>query len=92
MPTYVVECRGVASEAEFWSRYVEAVRPGGARWFGRNLDAFWDAVDKGGPGWPGGCSLRFLDTHELRGLGDGLLLRGLRDIARDATAVRISLE
>ena len=91
MLTFVIDCRGVASEAEFWARYVEVVQPEGVRWCGRNLDAFWDAVDKGGPGWPGECTLRFVNTHELRGSAGGAFLEGLRVIARDATSMRISL-
>ena len=91
MLTFVIDCRGVASEAEFWARYVEAVQPEGAERFGRSLDAFWQAVEWGGPGWPGKCVLHFANTHELRGLDDGAFLERLRAAARNATSLEISL-
>lgn len=91
MLTFMIDCRDVASEAEFWERYLEAVRPEGAERFGRDLHAFWDAVEMGGPGWPGECSLHLMHTEELRPLGGGRFLQGLRGIARNATSVRISL-
>lgn len=91
MLTFVVDCRDVASEAEFWVRYVEAVQPEGADEFGRNVDAFRDAVEKGGPGWPGECALHIVNTRCIRNLDGGLLLQALRDIARDAASVSILL-
>lgn len=91
MLTLVIDCRGVASEAEFWERHLEAVRPEGAERFGRSLHAFWDAVERGGPGWPGECALHFAYAHELRGLKGGTFLERLRAIARNATSVGIRL-
>lgn len=91
MLTFVIDCSGVASEAEFWARYVEAVQPAGADEFGRSLTAFWQAVEWGGPGWPGECVMHFANTHELRSLEDGLFLQRLRGLARTATALTISL-
>jgi ribonuclease inhibitor len=59
-----IDCRGVADEAGFWQRYVDAARPEGARFFGRNLDAFRDAL-QGGPGWPDASALHFIHTRML---------------------------
>src|SRR4051794_11327732 len=91
LETISIDCDGVASEAQFWQRYLDEVNPVGADIFGRNLDAFWDAVERGGPGWPGGASLRFTSISALVPLRDGLFLKALQEIARDATATRISL-
>ena len=91
MLTFVIDCRGVASEAEFWTRYVEAVQPEDAEQFGRNLNAFWQAVEWGGPGGPGECVLHFANTHELRGLDGGVFLERFRAAARNVTSLEISL-
>ncbi|WP_242919431.1 barstar family protein [Caulobacter sp. CCUG 60055] len=62
--------------------------------FGRNLDAFWDAVEHQGPGWPGEVQLVFTNTAALAGLrtaGGGSLLDGLRRIAAEATRIAVRL-
>jgi RNAse (barnase) inhibitor barstar len=64
MRRFVVPCRGIQTEAAFWIAYVEAAQPEEARFFGKNLDAFWDALNCG-PGWPGECEVRLLDSAAL---------------------------
>jgi len=83
--TITVECEGVASEAEFWHRYVEATNPLSKEYFGRNLDAFWDAVEGGGPGWPGDVALIFKNAVSLAPLRDGRFLAALKEIASEAS-------
>ncbi len=64
--------------------------------FGRNLDAFWDAVEAGGPGCPGKVKLVFKYANHLEPLrtrdGGHSFLDMLKDIAREATVVNISFE
>jgi ribonuclease inhibitor len=64
--------------------------------FGRNLDAFWDAVERGGPGWPGKVRLIFRDSAHLEPLGtrgsDLSLLDALKEIANGASVVKIALD
>jgi RNAse (barnase) inhibitor barstar len=94
MRTIYIDCNGAKSAAEFWQRYVDAVATEDPRFFGRNLDAFWDAVEGGGPGWPGEVKLVFTDSAGLAmfQVGSGLsLLDGLRRIANDATQTEIEL-
>lgn len=94
MRTIYIDCNGAKSTADFWQRYVDAIDPEDARFFGRNLDAFWDAVEGGGPGWPGEVKLVFMDSSGLAALhvGGGLsLLDGLRRIANDTTQMEIEL-
>ncbi|WP_369405265.1 barstar family protein [Sphingomonas pruni] len=77
-----------------WQRYIDAAKPAGAGLFGRNLDAFWDAIEHGGPGWPGEAKLVFRSSSRLAALevGSGLsLLEGLRRIANEATQTQIEL-
>jgi Barstar (barnase inhibitor) len=94
MRTIYIDCAGVSSPTELWQRYVEAAEPEGAALFGRNLDAFWDAVEHGGPGWPGTAKLIFTRSVELNGLqlaSGASLLDGLRQVAEEATQTRIEL-
>jgi len=94
MRTIVIDCDGAKSAADVWQRYIDAAKPDGAGLFGRNLDAFWDAIEHGGPGWPGEAKLVFRDSSRLATLevGSGSsLLEGLRRIANEATQMRIEL-
>lgn len=94
MRTIYIDCEGAESADEVWQRYVDAVNPENAAVFGRNLDAFWDAVEHGGPGWPGPVKLVFLHSQRLAALRtrNGLsLFAGLRQIADEATQTSIEL-
>jgi hypothetical protein len=86
-----VDCVGVQSEAAFWETYLSAVKPQGAELFGRNLDAFWDAVEGGGPGSPNQSRLVFENTVVLTRFGDGRFLAALEGIAKDCTRMEIVL-
>jgi ribonuclease inhibitor len=87
-----IDCEGVITSADFWQRYIEPtqpVEPG----FGRNLDAFWDALN-GGLGYPGDCELVFKNCGALKNLttfGGTLMLDGLRQIAVQSEAIRVIL-
>lgn len=94
MRTVLVDCVGVNSAAELWQRYIDAANPEQAELFGRNLDAFWDAVEHGGPGWPGTAKLVFINSSELGRirLKSGLsLLDGLSSLAKNASVTPIEL-
>lgn len=94
MRTVYVDCSGVKSAADFWQRYLDAAQPVDGKLFGRNLDAFWDAVEGGGPGWPGEARLVFNHSSDLAALrlGSGtLLLDELRRIANEMTLMPIEL-
>jgi len=91
MTTHTIDCGKVNTEADFWILYLQCTNPEGASHFGRNLAAFWDAL-AGGPGYPGECSLRFINTETLRTLGDGGFYKALHSIASDCTTVSLSVE
>ena len=94
MRTITIDCRGVRSSEDFWQRYVDAVQPRDARDFGRNLDAFWDAIEAEGPGWRGEVKLTFGNSADLQTIMSGngkSLFDNLRDLASDATHVEIEL-
>jgi hypothetical protein len=79
----MINCRGITSEAEFWTRYVETVQPEWAKRFLPSLEGFWDALN-GGPGWPRECKLVFTGVAELETIDGGAFLTGLSDVARNS--------
>lgn len=85
--TLLIDCQGVETEAQFWNRYLDAIEPDARPHFGRNLDAFNDALS-GGPGWPGDVDVRFINVASLTDIRDGEFLRALEDIG--ATSGRIA--
>jgi len=95
MREIVVDCAGITSADEFWQRYLDAAKPDGALVFGRNLDAFWDAIEGGGPGWPGNVALIFQHSDQLSSLrtrgGNGSFLDALKCIASRASVVSVQL-
>lgn len=94
MREIVIDCSGIGSTGEFWQRYLDAVQPEGAAIFGRNLNAFWDAIEGGGPGWPGEVSLVFTHVATLSALrtrGNASFIGALRTLADKASVVRITL-
>jgi ribonuclease inhibitor len=92
MRIITIDCVNITSETEFWDAYVDAALPDGASFFGRNLDAFWDAVSAGGPGWPGECELRFVNTFQLKYVRQGKFYDSLKKIATDSTFINIDVE
>lgn len=85
MKKYLLDCTSVKTDGDFWDLYCEVVRPEGEGYFGRNLDAFWDAVSAGGPGWPGDCQIELVCVNELA-RQNPRLYNGLQRIASELTA------
>ena len=84
-PVYVLECSQVTTPDQFWQLYLARVPTVDGQSFGRNLDAFWDAI-AGGPGWPGGpCHIEIRNTEKLQ-RAFPVFLKALREIARHAEA------
>lgn len=91
MRSIIINCDRIHTEAEFWAAYINATTPEGARYFGRNLDAFNDALS-GGPGWPGECELKFINTHQLKNLQHGRFVQALCVIASKSMFIKVTLE
>ena len=65
-----------------------------SRYFGRNFDALWDALEGGGPGWPDASHLIFKDADELEALktASGLdFLKALREIAAKVSTIKVEI-
>lgn len=96
MREIVIDCANVTSADGFWQLYLEAANPTSADKFGRNLDAFWDAVERGGPGWPGEVRLVFINCASLADLpvrgGASSLRDALQAIAAEVTTIRLVVE
>lgn len=93
LPTIIIDVKGVRDVKDFWERYVIATRPEKADLFGRNLDAFWDAAEGGGPGYPGKVALHFVNMSSVRTLPNGeAFLSAFAEIATDATTTSITWE
>jgi ribonuclease inhibitor len=94
MRTIYIDCQDARTADEVWDRYVDAACPDGPDFFGRNFDAFWDAIEGAGPGWPGEAKLVFKNTASLNRirLANGLsFLDCLRQIADEATYTKVEL-
>ena len=94
MRKLIVDCASVATEAELWQRYVQLPGVQGAHLFGRNLDAFWDALTSGGPGTLEAderIELRFIHTGSLRAVRDGSFYEDLIRIAHDNDSPEITV-
>ncbi len=93
MREVVIDCAGIRSEDTFWQHYLACTQPAAAAMFGCNLDAFWDAVQGGGPGWPGQVRLVFTNCAHLARLsicgGTATFLDALKGIAADVTTIPI---
>jgi ribonuclease inhibitor len=91
MNTITIDCAEVTTEADFWELYLKCTNPVHGDYFGRNLDAFWDAL-AGGPGFPGEVALAFINTKSIRDIRDGAFYAALKDIASDCETVPIAVE
>jgi RNAse (barnase) inhibitor barstar len=88
---FTIDCARIESEEEFWRAYLTATNPEGAGLFGRNLDAFRDALS-GGPGWPGVCVMYFTNTERIQSLQSGYFYEALLEIAHESDDVSVYIE
>ncbi|OUL63619.1 barstar family protein [Flavobacterium sp. AJR] len=54
-----------SSREDFWNAYAKEIDPESAKHFGKNLDAFNDAISTAGPGHPGECIIEITGTENL---------------------------
>ena len=92
MRSFTIDCGSLKDEASFWQAYIDAVSPEGAKIFGRNLDAFWDAISGGGPGWPGECELHIVNTEPLKTFRNGSFYKALKEMTNESKSVQLYIE
>lgn len=93
-PVVTIDCQGLATPAAFWQAYIDAARPAHAEHFGSNLDALWDALEGGGPGWPGDVRLVFANVSALEPFttaGGDSFLEAFRGLVADVTQIEVEL-
>ena len=85
MNKYIIDCSDIKTEEEFWDAYVSNVEVDGEEYFGRNLDALWDALHAGGPGTPKdrACFISVRKTDSIKGIRNGGFYDHLRQVAYD---------
>ena len=88
MTTYTIDCENIQSKNEFWKQYIVVVEPEGVEYFGRNLDALWDALHAGGPGFPdeSECTIRLINTDSIKLIDNGAFYDALKQISYDLKA------
>jgi len=82
MKKYILDCAFIKTDGDFWELYCNMVQPEGKEYFGRNLDAFRDAVSAGGPGWPGEYLIELIHTKKFA-RENAHFYKGLQGIADD---------
>lgn len=93
MAVFSIDCSTISDKRDFWRAYLQVATPEGASAFGRNMDAFEDALVGGGPGWPGECVIRLRGSSSLENIEGGWFMRHLRQIAVEcAPSVTIRFE
>ncbi len=92
MNKYTIDCVDFETELDFWNSYLAIVEPDGSEFFGKNLDAFWDALSAGGPGYPGDESsvIEVVNTENIRTFRDGNFYRALIKVAEDLNSESLS--
>ena len=83
MKRYILDCRQMEREGQFWDLYVETIAVEGEAFFGRNLAAFWDAISAGGPGLPGPCEIELVNIDGLAKWRAGAFYNALVRMAAD---------
>ena len=53
------------TKEDFWNNYVAEIDYESGELFGKNLDAFNDAITAEGPGFPGDCIIEIIGTEKL---------------------------
>lgn len=82
-----LDCSLIKTQNEFWNEYLNVVDTEGAEYFGRNLDAFWDALSAGGPGHPKDLSeLSLTNSNALKTIDAGAFHTKLASLAQDLLA------
>jgi hypothetical protein len=80
------------TKQDFWNKYVAEIDSESGKLFGKNLDAFNDAITAEGPGFPGDCIIEIIGTEKLEkvfGKEDFEFIIGL---LRDAEFVDLIIE
>ncbi|TVZ55309.1 barstar (barnase inhibitor) [Lutibacter sp. Hel_I_33_5] len=78
------------TKEDFWNRYVAEIES--EKLFGKNLDAFNDAIIAEGPGFPGDCIIEIIGTKKLEKVFGKKNFDFIIGLLRDAEFVDLIIE
>lgn len=79
-------------KADFWNSYASQIPADSSQYFGKNLNAFNDAITGGGPGFPGDCIIEIVGTKKLRSIFGNEEFDFIIKLLQDAEFVDLILE
>lgn len=88
----VLECSQVRTPADYWALYLERVAVRSPDTFGRNLDAFWDALSRGGPGAPAEPCFIEMRNYGVLAAGHPEFVEKLASLAAELNALKGAFE
>ena len=80
------------TKEDFWNKYVAEIDSESGRLFGKNLDAFNDAITAEGPGFPGDSIIEIIGTEKLEKVFGKEDLDFIIGLLRDAEFVELIIE
>ena len=80
------------TQEDFWSNYTKQIPYKSAKNFGKNLDAFNDAITAAGPGFPGDCLIEIIGINELSKIFGVQNMKFIIKLLQDAEFVDLIIE
>ena len=80
------------TQEQFWDKYCEQIGSERANGFGRNLDAFNDAITGGGPGCPGDAIMEIIGRDKLTAVFGERQFQFIIDVLSDADYIDFTFE
>jgi len=80
------------SKNDFWKKYTSQIPSESAKYFGKNLDAFNDAITAAGPGYPGDCIIEIIGVDRLISIFGNSHFEIIISLLRDADYVDLVIE
>ena len=80
------------TKEDFWNKYVAEIDSESGKLFGKNLDAFNDAITSEGPGFPGDCIIEIIGTKKLEKVFGKENFEFIIGLLRDAEFVDLIIE
>ena len=82
-----IDCNSVSSVDDFWNLYISQDVVEGKSLFGRNLDALWDALTGGGPGYPRDTDcIKLVGSRRLSLIDGGTFYNKIVSFSKDLEA------
>ena len=76
----------------FWNKYIAEIDSESGKLFGKNLDAFNDAITAEGPGFTGDCIIEIIGTEKLENVFGKEDFDFIIGLLRDAEFVDLIIE